>query len=178
MHDCEHYETLLSTWLDGELDHDGQIEALDHLVRCEPCRDFHREIRALDGWVAALREPAGTAAAAPARRVSPAWAWRAAAVLVVALGVWALLWRGGAVAPAPAEAEISLGRGTMTEHRFVELTREVLQADRRYHAAMYEVMRRVVRETTPVREASLETGVRAEERPGPDGAEAAGRNPA
>ena len=37
MNNCEHYETLVSTWLDGLLDRSEQVECLDHVVRCESC---------------------------------------------------------------------------------------------------------------------------------------------
>ena len=55
------------------------------------------------------------------------------------------------------DMDIWLGEdaGSMTEDRFIELTKEVLRADRRYHVALYQVMDQVVRDTD-VREASFE----------------------
>jgi len=165
MKHCEHCETLVSTWLDGQLDRRGQIECLDHVVRCPSCRDFYLDARALDGLVAAVRTPAhaevppprvwerieqsaGKDPARPVRRPIPAWALQAAAVVVLAVGLSVVVWNGVGVAPAPEQAEILLGSNPeMTETRFVELTREVLEADPRYHSAMHQIMEQVVRET-------------------------------
>ena len=82
---------------------------------------------------------------------------QAAAAVVVALGLSILAWNGIGIAPAPEEAEVLLGSDSdMTEQRFVDLTREVLQADRRYHSAMFRIMEQVVRDTGVSREASAE----------------------
>ena len=61
-------------------------------------------------------------------------------------------------APLPVQAEVVLGEnvGQMTDTRFVELTKEVLRADRQYHSAMHEIMEQVVRDTAAPREASDE----------------------
>ena len=173
MKNCENYETLLSTGADGQLDGTEQVECLDHVVRCATCRDFYVEARALDGLVAAIRTPAGADPPAPelwqriARRTGgqrersrrapvPVWALQAAAVLVVAVGLSITIWNGGVATP-PEQAEVLLGQGqTMSEQRFVELTREVLGADPRFHTAMLEVMGQVVRDTTPRGEGSRE----------------------
>jgi predicted anti-sigma-YlaC factor YlaD len=183
MRDCEHYETLLSTWLDDQLDRAGQIECLDHVVRCPACRDFYLDARALDGLIAAMR-PDGAAEAPPpevwkrieratrgerrrpARRRVPAWALQAAAVLVVALGVTLATWNDS-FAPRPPADEVVLGQGgDMTEARFVELTKEVLGADPRYRAAMQRVLEQVARDTARAVEASSE-----EAAPWPEGRE-------
>jgi predicted anti-sigma-YlaC factor YlaD len=197
MNQCEHIETLVSTWLDGELDRREQVECLDHVVRCASCRDFYLDARALDGLVAAVRTPAGAEPpspevwkriegaargdrARPARRRIPAWALQAAAVLVLAVGLSVVMWNGKGVAPTPEQAEILLGSDPeMTETRFVELTREVLQADPRYHTAMHQIMERVVSETGNTAEASAEGMVQRpdEGEIGEDG-ESTGRIPA
>ena len=173
MNNCEHHETLLSTWLDGQLGRSEQVECLDHFVGCESCRGFYVDARALDGLMASVRTPAEAEQPSreiwkriewattrerkkPSRRGLPLWALQAAAVLVLAVGLSAIVWNGG-IAPVPEQAEVMLGQGTdMTERRFVELTKEVLGADRRYHSAMYEIMEQVVRDTTAGREASVE----------------------
>lgn len=197
MKPCEHFETLVSTWLDSQLDRQGQIECLDHLARCAACRDFYVEARALDGLVAAVRTPADAAAPSPdvwkriewvsrkerkrpARRRIPAWALQAAAVVVVAVGLSVLVWNGIGVAPAPAQAEILLGSKTdMTETRFIELTREVLQADRRYHAAMFLIMEQVVHDTAGSGETFVEEAIqRSDEGEVGENAESAGLAPA
>ena len=77
-------------------------------------------------------------------------------------------------------AEVRLGVDTqMSEERFVELTKEVLGADARYHNAMYEIMGQVVSETTPAQEASSDGYIdRSEGSRGGEGVETSGRIPA
>ena len=144
MNNCEHYEMLVSTWLDGQLDRSEQVECFDHVVRCESCRGFYVDARALDGLVASVRTPAEAEEPSrelwkriewatarerrkPSRRGLPLWALQAAAVLVLAVGLSAIVWNGG-IAPAPEQAEVLLGQDTdMTETRFVELTRDLVE---------------------------------------------------
>ena len=190
MNRCEHHETLLSAWLDGPLDRESQIECLDHVARCASCRTFYLDARALDGLVAVLHTRA-TAPPAPRevweriawatrgagrRTLRPrltTWALQAAAVLVVAIGLSVLVW-SDRVAPAPEEAELRLGEGgAMTESRFVELTKEVLRADPRYHTAMQRVMEQVIRDTSGSEEASPERPAM-----GPEGSGAGARREA
>ncbi len=174
MKNHEQFESFLSTWLDGQLEHREQIELLDHLVGCESCRRFHVEARQLDGLIASVR-PAADADVPPPEvwerieragvgeeqtrfsRVPP-WVGRAAAVFLLVAGLGILAWQGplGTVA-IPVNAEIRLGgaAGRMTETRFVELIREVLGAEPRYRTALYEIMGQVMRETME-REASSE----------------------
>jgi anti-sigma factor RsiW len=173
MRNCDHYETLVSTWLDGQLENPAQIECCDHMVRCESCRSFYVEARALDGLLAVVRTPAGLEAPSPdswkriermarknlgrrpSRRV-PAWALTAAATLVVGIGLTLALW-SGRVVRASESADVVLGQSSeMTEQHFVELTKEVLRSDRRFHSAMYEIMDQVVRDTMPAGERSSE----------------------
>ncbi len=111
MKNCETYESLVSAWLDDELDRPGQVEFLDHLVRCASCREFYLDARALDGLVGAVRTPAEATQPLPdvwqrieretrtdrsrsARRRIPAWALQAAAVLVVGVGLSVMVWSG------------------------------------------------------------------------------------
>jgi len=174
MKNCEDYEILISTWVDGQADRNEQVECLDHVARCAACREFYLQARSLDGLVAAVRTPDEVAAPSPevwkriewvtakerrqaTRRRIPTWALQAAAVVVVAIGLSVLMWNGGGVAQRPEQAEIALGGGTdMTDTRFVELTREVLGADPRYHSALYEIMGQVVHDTAGYDEASTE----------------------
>jgi len=172
MKNCEYHEEQLSAWLDGELERAGQMEVLDHLVVCESCRRFHAEARALDGLVSVVRTPADAPAPSAeiwrriqmaadrpaARRAIPAWALRAAAVIVLAIGLGTVFWLGSTGdAVLPPEAIVQLGEesGRMTDARFVELTQEVLRADPRYRAAMYHVMDQVMRDTAD-QEVSIE----------------------
>jgi hypothetical protein len=167
MKDCEHYETLISAWQDGELDRPGQVEMLDHLVRCAGCRDFYLGARGLTGLVAAvggaevgerpspevwrrIQRAAGSRESSSKRGAKPWWrlpapVWAGAAAALVALLVILAIPRGG----RPAAADIRLGGnpGGMDDLRFVEVTRMVLGADRRYRTAFYEIMKQVVRDT-------------------------------
>ena len=182
---CENYEILLSSWLDGELEHESEIECLDHLVRCAACRAFWADARALDGLVALVRPPAAVeppspelwariasaasaSGALPARRRRiPAWALQAAAGVVVVLGIGLALWNGGFAPPTRGD-DVLLGANTqMTEARFVELTKEVLESDSRYRLAMTRVLEQVARSTGEAGEASTEEAV---ERPDEHGA--------
>ncbi len=182
MKNCESYESLVSVWLDDELDRPGQVECLDHLMRCASCRGFYLDARALDGLVGAIRRPTEATEpshvwkrieratrkdrARPARRRIPAWALQAAAVIVVGVGLSFMVWSGRMLeAPLPDQAEVVLGEnsGQMTDTRFVELTMEVLRAERHYHSAMLEVMGQVVRDTAETREASDEGLIEASE---------------
>ncbi len=194
MKNCKHFETLVSTWLDGPLDRPEQVECLDHLVRCESCRAFFIDARALDGLVAAIRSPVDAASPSPEvwkridwmtrkrsslRRI-PAWGLRAAALVVVAIGLILVSWLGDPFAPPPEHTEILLGEGTeMTDARFVELAKEVLQAEPRYHSAMYQIMEQVVREMAPGSESSSEGHLQtSDESESGEGAENRGHLPA
>ena len=166
MNHCDYHEEQLSAWLDDELDRADQVELTDHLVRCAACRRYYAGARALDGVVALARDPRPgeapspelwqrieqAAARAPARRGAgiPAWALQAAAALVVAVGLSLLAWSNMTqVAEPPADAMVRIGQdpGSMTDERFVELTRELLRAEPRYRNAMYRVMDQVIRDT-------------------------------
>jgi Putative zinc-finger len=192
MNSCERYEMLVSAWVDGELDAPEGLELTDHLVRCSACRGFYREVRSLGGLVAGLAPGSDMTAqvwdrirAAAEREgkllrfAPPAWALRLAAVLVIGLGVGFLLWgRGpssvGASSAVDTRGEIQLELGEdgnrMSEARFIELTAEVLRADRRFHRAMYEVMEQVIDDTrggeTSLRETerAVENGPETENR--------------
>jgi len=195
MSHCEHIETQLSTWLDEDLERDEQIECLDHVARCASCREFYLDARALDGLVAQVRTPAGADEPSPEvwRRIQwvagkparasrsriPVWVLQAAAVVVLAVGLSVVMWKGG-TAKAPDQAEVLLGSNqNMTESRFVELTKEVLQADRRYHTAMYRIMEQVVRDTGEGGEGALDEALPvSNEFDHRETAESAGRTPA
>ena len=163
MNRCEHFELLVSAWLDGALTRDEQIECVDHLVRCSACRRFYVDARALDGLVAALRRPATAAppdaatwqrierASRPARRKTPVWMLQAAALATLALSLYLAVssTNRGVPGPVAQRDEIVLGvGGNMTDARFVELTKEVLRAEPRYRSAMHEVLDQVMRDAT------------------------------
>jgi hypothetical protein len=162
---CDHFESLVSTWLDRELERPGAEEMLDHLVRCAGCRRFYRQARALSGLVVASGFSPANIEVDPGlwrrierksglrspRRIS-GWVVRVAALLVVAAGLTTAVWRSrdaGTVSSLPSEVQVELegNREAMTEGRFLELTTELLESDRRFHLAMYEVIDQVVRDT-------------------------------
>jgi len=173
MRDCEHCEVLVSAWHDSELDREGQVEMLDHLVRCPDCRDFYLAARGLADLVATVREPVAAEEPSPeiwrriersaqarepvAGRRRPwmlrfpgrAWAAAAAVALLLLFGPALVRDRIPSPFPAPSGAEIRIGEnpGGMDDARFVEVTRAVLGADRRYREAFYEVMKQVVQDT-------------------------------
>ena len=173
MSDCERYEILVSSWLDAQLERADQIEMLDHLVRCARCRDFYLSARALSGLLAAAGSEALAEAPSPhvweriersSDERSPVlrggWAWArarqfqmaalaAAAAVLVVLGVLVTKpERPESDAPARTGIRLGADSGRMSDARFVELTAEVLRADRRYREAFYEVMRQVERDTS------------------------------
>lgn len=174
MRDCEHYETLLSTWHDGELDHGGQIEMLDHLVGCSGCREFYLDVRDLAGVVAMVRTPAAAETPSPEvwrhierstlsesssrpsfagswKRWFPTPAWGVAAAAAVFLVVFSSTVgrRMSPLQPRTSLTEIRLGANPdgMDDARFVELTKTVLGADKKYRTAFYEIMKQVVEDT-------------------------------
>lgn len=162
---CEAHEAELSALLDGEVDRERLLPTLDHLVRCPACRSFYRRSRALDGTLALLREGEAEepspdapwegirrrAGLSPPRRRPPAWAWPLAAGLLLAVGLaWAAGTLSGPSIPPPdevLEVRVESERGRMSEERFLELTTELLRADRRYHLALEQVLAEVNRRT-------------------------------
>lgn len=159
---CESYETLISSWLDEGLDHTGQRELLDHIIRCPECRGFYADARALEGLVAIAGRGAVAEAPPPelwerirgrterARESTegrPSWAWRAAAALVIGAALAFAPWPTSSPASRSnrgVDIVLEEDRGSMTESRFLELATEILRADRRYHFAMQEVMDKVI----------------------------------
>jgi len=162
MNRCEHFELLVSAWLDGALARDEQVECVDHLVRCSACRRFYVDARALGGLVAALRRPATAAqptastwqrierAGRPARRKPSVWMLQAAALATLALSLYLAVGSTHQVVPGLVDRnDVVLGvGGNMTDARFVELTKEVLRAEPRYRTAMHEVLDQVMRDAT------------------------------
>jgi hypothetical protein len=174
MRGCEHYETLLSTWQDGELDHSEQMEMLDHLIGCSGCREFYLDVRGLAGVVASVRTSAAAEAPSPDvwRRIerstrfesssrpsfggswkrwfpTPAWGVTAAAAVFLLVFSSTVGKRMSPLQPQTSLTEIQLGANPdgMDDARFVELTKRVLGADKKYRTAFYEIMKQVVEDT-------------------------------
>ena len=163
MSDCERHQETLSAFIDGEAAPAEALPALDHLLRCAACRGFYDRARALQRRLAASAEPAPAAvwerivagaAGAPARAGSAAaalrsWAPRLAAAFVLGVAAWSGYALGGGPAPglqglaraeAAAQVEVQVGAGGMNDARFLDLTLEILRADRRYHDKLLEVL--------------------------------------
>ncbi len=166
---CEVFEASLSALIDGELEAPEQLPAVDHLLECASCRDFYRQARALGSMVtsatttsAELAPPEvwdriatetglaelGRKQRARGHRRYRLGALQLAAVLVAALGLW-FLWPAVDDAPTSRPAGdtgvinvvLEQDRGSMSDERFLELTTEILKADRGYHRKMLEIMR-------------------------------------
>ena len=54
MASCEHYRTLLSGLLDGELTPEETVEINDHLIRCASCRADYEELQRTEPKLAAV----------------------------------------------------------------------------------------------------------------------------
>lgn len=163
--ECEHHEILISAFLDDDLGRPEELELLDHLAACPSCREFYRDARAV-GALARAADPVAVApappglwagiasASSPGLRPRAPWWLPVAALLVIALGVGFVVasgGRSGRPAGLPSEVRVDLGSRDMTEARFLEITREVLESDRRYQRAMLQVMDEVL-STVPASE--------------------------
>jgi predicted anti-sigma-YlaC factor YlaD len=178
MNGCERHEVTLSALIDGELEPVLLLPALDHLVECESCRAFFRDSRRLGDrvletglprhmeeapepvWRQIQADRAARTARPSVRTLWTGWVGRAAAVLLVGVAVWILATaprqQGGPVPGGLAEMVVlEKDRGRMSNERFIELTTELLQADRSYHIKMLEVIR-LVSESFPEQEGPSE----------------------
>lgn len=161
---CERHEVALSALVDGELAADEAAGVLDHVVGCATCREFYRAARALDARLLDARSGApdgpapesvwrrieATHAAGPASRAPsvPRWPFAVAAAAVLTASVVALLGTRGplTVGVRPIDVIVVEGdRGRMNDRRFLELTKELLKADRKYHSEMLRVLHQVSR---------------------------------
>jgi len=154
MKTCEEFEVLASAFVDDELSRGETVSLLDHLAVCEECRFFYRQTRSLDE--ALLSSPAD--AVLPKRAwqriesrvqrrpvMMPAWGLRAAAGVFMAIMIWqvAQIRFSPLHDSRPIEVSLEGAKEAMDDSRFIELTSEVLRADRRYHVAMLQVMNEV-----------------------------------
>lgn len=161
MSPCETWEISISALADGELPSEDLLSTIDHLAECPGCQAFYRDVRALAAALPARTaaepgeeapeeiwrriEVATVPAVVPAAgRTGPArpWAWRLAAAVLLAVGLWGALAAVRFLRPADAPIEVTLGedRGQMTDQRFVDLTVELLRADSRYRHEMLQVL--------------------------------------
>jgi hypothetical protein len=171
---CEQLEPEISAMLDGEVTASETLAIVDHLLQCDHCRTFYRGgrslARALDTallassdtalpdtlWkrIEAAARPTGSADSKLVRL--PQRPWRiliqVAAVCLLALGAW---WLGDTqssrLPSLPDEGIVQVAvegkPGAMDETRFLQLTTELLQADRQYHLKMHQILTAVNRQT-------------------------------
>ena len=162
---CEEYEVELSAMLDGESDPATAVGLMDHVCRCSSCREFYQELRSFQAIIDDISPadstlPIPEAApethyTEPRRRwfgwfdFAPRWAWGTAAVVAVAIGLWAI---GTGVVTDDAGVDISDGRVTIElgsdelsvdDERFIQLASEILAADRRYQNQLYVILDQV-----------------------------------
>jgi hypothetical protein len=183
---CENYELHISALLDGEASREDVLSVLDHLPSCEPCRAFYASAREIQHVIDARSADVATieaieiaaaplVTAPPPRRLAPVlslaavprWTWGIAAALLLALAFW--LYDGpagpsslGERRPGVVDITLEADKGRMNEAQFVDLTVQLLQADRKYQRQMLQLLndveaRRVAREgaadvATPRRE--------------------------
>jgi hypothetical protein len=174
MNRCEEYELELSAMLDGESDPATAVVLMDHLCGCSSCREFYGKLRSFQALVddisPAVDDQPAPETIAPAAGVgqrsgwfgwlggTPRWAMGAAAVVVVAIGIWAVagagifdrfggekgLFEGGSVT-----IELEGDALSVDDERFIELASAILSADRRYQHQMYVILDEVQQNTQP-----------------------------
>ena len=163
MSECERCELELSAAIDGVIDPESLLPALDHLVQCTACGEFYRGGRRIEAAVghakagpppervwSRIEEACATPPLPLTARPTVRWTLRAAAVVAIGFGLWAtgaLRLPGAARPPAALEVQLEGDRDAMDDERFVRLTAELLRADRRYHRKMMDVLAVVNRHT-------------------------------
>ncbi|MDK9699208.1 MAG: hypothetical protein OEM52_03525 [bacterium] len=165
MESQEDWEANVSALLDGELPPEMIKPTLDRLMTDNSLQQFYSEAGKLQALVSGFVEkqskqalPAGLwdkierQSTRRAPRIErwfpkPARLLVAASILLI-VGVFAGHYAKRELVKTGTEAQpimVRLGEnsGQMTEDRFIELTTELLRADRRYHRKMLEVMQAV-----------------------------------
>ncbi|MDP8206136.1 MAG: hypothetical protein P9L92_05685 [Candidatus Electryonea clarkiae] len=157
-------ESNISALIDGELEPEALLITLDKLVDDNQCIEFYEDTRKMQQRLGAgdfphsdsklpqdlwnkIERKSGLNRPLIVKlfgKTSPVWA--AAATIFFVFSLWA----GGVLEfkiPQFGDRTISLtlgeNEGKMDEERFVELTAELLKADKRYHRKMLDVMEAV-----------------------------------
>ncbi len=148
----EFYEAEVSALLDNELSHAKVLELVDYLVNSEECRPFYRQARTLGRTLTLSDLPPDMwqriekRADERQRHRYPRWPLKLVAIVVCAVGIWSIgryIPREIRVEDPAVAIQLASDSGHMNEERFIELTTELLKADRRYHTKMGEIMNAV-----------------------------------
>jgi hypothetical protein len=159
MNGCEPYRINLSPLMDGELPPDDLADTIRHLAGCDACMKEFAAFQALQRKVNnELKAPAvpgqlwkaiQNEAQEPPRARSLAYRptmmrfLRMAAVVIICFGLgWMLskpLFKSKSYDPN-TPIVLASARDSMSEERFLELTRELLTADPAYHRKMYLIL--------------------------------------
>lgn len=162
------FEMDISALIDGELESHRLLPLLDALVRDEQLRRFYLDARALqttldgdvkDDFVSEEVIPVtddiwdGIEQRRQQKQTKffslnslPVKMFSAAAVILLLVGMWAggvFPWQTPEWKSDVLQVELEANAGNMDEQRFMELTAELLRADRRYHRRMLEMMEAV-----------------------------------
>lgn len=153
MTECRDYELEISALLDGESDPSTAMELLEHVGTCRACGTFVRDLRSAQSKIDRVYGVAGpelTEGSPPRRerRIGhmPRWAWAMAATIVVAVGGYVAIeadysnHSANTLGDGEIVVRLEEDRGAMSEDRFIELTTELLRADRIYRDEMYSVL--------------------------------------
>ena len=159
MNGCERYQINMSALMDGELSSEELADTIRHLAACDACmKEFdsfqvlqkrvNHEVKAPTVparlWKAIWRE-GDAKTEAISRRYNPAVmrALRLAAVIILCFGLGYTLSKPVFhLQPHDPGTPIVLASspGSMSEDRFLEITRELLSADPAYHRKMYLIL--------------------------------------
>lgn len=159
---CQELESKISCLVDLHLEGEDLLETIDHVLECRRCQAFYQKARSLDKRLGEVRGHNPETAMSPQiwHRIRRASGWpsprfsfgstrflwagiMAATLLVGSLGLWALTAFHRATMQLPEQIDVVLeGQpDKMTDTRFVLMTKELLEADRKYQYKMLEIMR-------------------------------------
>ena len=158
--DCEYYQMNISAMLDGELSGDELAETVEHLSQCESCRKEMEMFRKMQEMVDTeyAEEAVSKNVWKNIERITKAEKpplvipfkeniykiIAAAAVLIIIFGAGYIFGRPGTVLMQDGDSLITLTsqqeQTKMTDDRFFDITKELLNADPRYQVKMYMVL--------------------------------------
>jgi hypothetical protein len=165
MSQCERFEVQISSLIDGELSQGEMRPLMDHIIQCPLCQSFHQEAETLQKLtddlmlateleispVALTEEPQPRRFSLSLFPAAQQWAWGAAAAVILAIGLTAaqvIPDPTGLFRPNVAAAQVitlEAEAGSMDNARFVELSTELLQADKQYHRMMFDLLDQIRR---------------------------------